>query len=241
MSGVARPNTWPTPSPKATGSWSPAGSASAAGKPPKARSGRSPRSKPTRSGPASSSPPPRSNGPANAPSATAAKVASGRPNAAATSTTNPPSEQPSFRRPRPWPGAPTFRAVTAMAARYAILPSPGRQCRTNRLNSGACACRYGCVSQDGGAAIPQAEPEPLDLPITSRTLAFRLDPPRPILAAQERDRFHLDPSCTAWYQRLGCQSGCHRAAEPQPAVSPPAPRASDRDRMLTVGLPSGVL
>src|SRR5215213_3791645 len=47
-----------------------------------------------------------------------------------------------------------------MAARYAILPSPGRQRRTNRLNSGACTWRYGCVSQDGGAAIPQAEPEP---------------------------------------------------------------------------------
>jgi hypothetical protein len=47
-----------------------------------------------------------------------------------------------------------------MAARYAILPSPGRPCRTNRLNSGACTWRYGCVSQDGGAAIPQAEPEP---------------------------------------------------------------------------------
>jgi Bacterial regulatory helix-turn-helix protein, lysR family len=76
------------------------------------------------------------------------------------SSTPAPSEHPSFRRPRPWPGALTFRAFTAMAARYAILPSPGRQRRTNRLNSGACTWRYGCVSQDGGAAIPQAEPEP---------------------------------------------------------------------------------
>ena len=72
----------------------------------------------------------------------------------------PPSDQPSFRRPRPWLGALTFRAVTAMAARYAILPSPGRQRRANRLNSGACTCRYGCVSQDGGAAIPRPSPNP---------------------------------------------------------------------------------
>jgi hypothetical protein len=27
--------------------------------------------------------------------------------------------------------------------------------------------------------------------------------------AQVRDRFHLMPSCGAWYQRLGCQRGCH--------------------------------
>src|SRR5215217_2682733 len=70
------------------------------------------------------------------------------------------SDQPSFRRPRSWPGALTFRAVTAMAARYAILPSPGHQRRTNRLNSGACTWRYGCVSQDGGAAIPRPSPNP---------------------------------------------------------------------------------
>jgi hypothetical protein len=48
-----------------------------------------------------------------------------------------------------------------------------------------------------------------DLPITSRTETFQLDPSRTIRAAQVRDRFHLMPSCGAWYQRLGCQRGCH--------------------------------
>jgi hypothetical protein len=37
-----------------------------------------------------------------------------------------------------------------------------------------------------------------DLPITSRTEAFQLDPPRTILAAQARDQFHPVPSCVAW-------------------------------------------
>ena len=46
-----RPSTWPTPYLRVTGSWSPAGCASAAGTPPKATSGRSPRSRPTRSVP----------------------------------------------------------------------------------------------------------------------------------------------------------------------------------------------
>jgi hypothetical protein len=40
--GAARPNTWPTPSPRATGSWSPAGSANGPGRPLRGRSGRSP-------------------------------------------------------------------------------------------------------------------------------------------------------------------------------------------------------
>jgi hypothetical protein len=44
--------------PRATGSWSPGDSASAAGRPPKATSDRSPRSRPTRSAPRSSGPPP---------------------------------------------------------------------------------------------------------------------------------------------------------------------------------------
>jgi hypothetical protein len=44
-----------------------------------------------------------------------------------------------------------------------------------------------------------------DLPITSRTETFQLDPPRTILAAQEQDRFHPDPSCGAWYQGLGAR------------------------------------
>jgi hypothetical protein len=48
-----------------------------------------------------------------------------------------------------------------------------------------------------------------DLPITSRTLTLQPDPLRTILAAQERDRFRLMPSRSAWYQRLGCQRGCH--------------------------------
>src|SRR5215218_9167989 len=42
---------WPTPSPRATGSWSPAGYGSAAGRPPRATSGQSPRSRPMRSAP----------------------------------------------------------------------------------------------------------------------------------------------------------------------------------------------
>jgi hypothetical protein len=48
-----------------------------------------------------------------------------------------------------------------------------------------------------------------DLPITSRSLTFQPDPLRTIPAAQERDPFLLMPSRTAWYQRLGCQRGCH--------------------------------
>jgi hypothetical protein len=50
-----------------------------------------------------------------------------------------------------------------------------------------------------------------DLPITSRSLTLRLDPPRLILAAQVRDRFHLVPPSSAWYQPLGCHSGYHLA------------------------------
>jgi hypothetical protein len=38
-------------------------------------------------------------------------------------------------------------------------------------------------------------------------LTLRLDPRRTILAAQLRDRFRPVPSCAAWYQCLGCQSG----------------------------------
>jgi mutator family transposase len=37
-----------------------------------------------------------------------------------------------------------------------------------------------------------------DLPITSRSLTFWIDPPRPILAAQVRHLFQLDPSGRAW-------------------------------------------
>lgn len=36
-----------------------------------------------------------------------------------------------------------------------------------------------------GVAVPDQE-------------TLQLDPPSTILAAQVRDRFHLDPSCTAW-------------------------------------------
>ena len=39
-SGAGRPSTWPTPWPRATGSWSPGGCASAAGRPPRATSAR---------------------------------------------------------------------------------------------------------------------------------------------------------------------------------------------------------
>src|SRR5215208_3749644 len=46
-----------------------------------------------RSGPASSSPPPRSNAPPNEAAATAAKAGTGRPNAAATSTSRRPSKE----------------------------------------------------------------------------------------------------------------------------------------------------
>jgi hypothetical protein len=47
--GAGRLRTWPSPFPRATGSWSPAGSASAAGRPPRGTSGRSPSWRPTRS------------------------------------------------------------------------------------------------------------------------------------------------------------------------------------------------
>ena len=40
---------------------------------------------------------------------------------------------------------------------------------------------------------------------------FQLDPPNTILAAQERHRFHLIPSRSACYQRLGCHRGCHHS------------------------------
>jgi single-strand DNA-binding protein len=67
---------------------------------PEGESGRWPRSKPMRSGPALSSLLPRSNGPANGRPATALPGGSGRPNAAAPSTTSRHSEQRSFQRPR---------------------------------------------------------------------------------------------------------------------------------------------
>jgi hypothetical protein len=51
-----------------------------------------------------------------------------------------------------------------MAARYAILPSPGRQRRTNRLNSGACTCDM--------AACPR--PRCGHPPGRARTSTFRL-------------------------------------------------------------------
>jgi hypothetical protein len=66
---------------------SPAGSASAAGTPPKATSARSPRSRPTRSAPPSSGPPPRSNALTSAATANAPAVGSGRPSVVAISTT----------------------------------------------------------------------------------------------------------------------------------------------------------
>jgi single-strand DNA-binding protein len=60
---------------------------------PRATSGRSPRSRPTRSAPASSGPPPKSNGPASAATASAPAGGSGRPNAVVSSTTSRLSER----------------------------------------------------------------------------------------------------------------------------------------------------
>ena len=61
---------------------------------PKATSGRSPNSRPMRSGPRSSGPRPRSSAPTSAATATVPKAGSGRPNAAATSTKLRPSDHP---------------------------------------------------------------------------------------------------------------------------------------------------
>jgi hypothetical protein len=99
------------------------------------------------------------------------------------------------------------------------LPLRNQQCQKGPLT-----CGFGAR---GGIRT-------LDLPITSRTLTFQLDPPSTILAAQVRDRFHLMPSCGVWYQRLGCHRGCHHAAGAQHRCPALAPRASDCDRMLTV-------
>jgi hypothetical protein len=68
-------------SPRATGSWSPAGCASAAGRPPRATSGRPPSWRPRRSAPPSSGPPPRSNAPTSAATANGTPAVSGRPSA----------------------------------------------------------------------------------------------------------------------------------------------------------------
>src|SRR5215213_1177901 len=57
-----------------------------------------------------SGPPPRSNGPASAATANAPAVGNGRPNAAATSTTHPPSDQSFLQRPRLRPGAPDLES-----------------------------------------------------------------------------------------------------------------------------------
>jgi len=59
--------------------------------------------------------------------------------------------------------------------------------------------------------VPEVRIRTDDLPITSRIETFQLDPPRTILAAQVRDRFHPVPSRRAWSQRLGCQTGCQVA------------------------------
>jgi single-strand DNA-binding protein len=89
---------------------------------PKATSGRSPRSRPMRSGPASSGPPPRSNAPASAATATAPKVGSGRPSEAATSTTRRCS---SAQQRRGAPG-PTGGAALSMAVRWPTRVHHGR-------------------------------------------------------------------------------------------------------------------
>jgi hypothetical protein len=99
-SGAAKLNTWPTPSQRATGSWSPADCANGAGRPPRERSGRWPRSRLMRSAPASSSPPPRSNAPLSVATATAHRAESDRPNAVGTSTSRHHSEHPTHDAPR---------------------------------------------------------------------------------------------------------------------------------------------
>jgi hypothetical protein len=48
------------------------------------------------------------------------------------------------------------------------------------------------------ARVMAAAPALLVLVATLRTEIFQLDPPTTIVAAQVRDRFHLDPSCTGW-------------------------------------------
>jgi single-strand DNA-binding protein len=72
---------------------------------PRATSARSPRSRPTRSAPPSSGLPPRSNAAPSGATANAPRDGSGRPNAAATSTTRHPSEAFDGQRPRLRPGA----------------------------------------------------------------------------------------------------------------------------------------
>jgi hypothetical protein len=65
-----------------------------------------------------------------------------------------------------------------------------------------------------------------------------MDPPRTILAAQVRDRFHLVPSPSAWYQRLGASEVAtiiRCADEP----FGPLPRPFDHDRKVAVERHSG--
>ena len=83
--------------PRATGSWSPAGSGSGPGRPRRKRSVAEIEAEEV--GPASSSPPPRSNAPTSGPLETAPRGGSGRPNAAATSTTSRHSDQSRLSAP----------------------------------------------------------------------------------------------------------------------------------------------
>jgi hypothetical protein len=62
----------------------------------------------------------------------------------------------------------------------------GRQALWNR--SGACAWRYSCVSQDGGAAIPQVEPEP-------RPSDYESD------VRRRPGRLQTDRACSRWMPR----------------------------------------
>jgi hypothetical protein len=69
------------------------------------------------------------------------------------------------------------------------IPSPPPQNTTSKaIALGRWDCAFGAR---GGIRT-------LDLPTTRRPLTLGLDPSRTIVAAQERDRFHSVPSCSAW-------------------------------------------
>ena len=54
------------------------------------------------------------------------------------------------------------------------------------------------VDQDAAATLLMRHRRTDDLPITSRTETFKLDPSSTIAAAQVRHPFHLTPSRSAW-------------------------------------------
>jgi hypothetical protein len=91
---------------------------------------------------------------------------------------------------------PTSALVTGLAGHLrrdgAVSGSAaGQQMGSNRERNGQPLLDCGHETERSGQ-VP-------DLPITSRTEAFRLDAPRTNVAAQVRDRFHPEPSCGASY------------------------------------------